>query len=118
MTLQPGASNRLTYVKGQPFTVAFTNQGENDEFNVKVTLDPAPGRQRRSRSTRPCRRSPRARRRPSSSRSTASPPIGAAVTIEVEVAKVPGEKKTDNNKSSYPTLFARGLASPRHVGVL
>ena len=38
VTLQPGTSNRLTYVEGQPFTVAFTNQGENDEFNVKVTL--------------------------------------------------------------------------------
>jgi hypothetical protein len=31
-------TNRLTYVKGQPFTVSFTNQGDNDEFNVKVTL--------------------------------------------------------------------------------
>jgi hypothetical protein len=38
VTLQPETSNRLTYGEGQPFTVAFTNQGENDEFNVKVTL--------------------------------------------------------------------------------
>ena len=36
------------------------------------------------------------------------PPFGAAVTIETEVAKVPGEKTSDNNKSSYPTLFAEG----------
>jgi hypothetical protein len=36
------------------------------------------------------------------------PPIGAAVTIRVTVAKVPGEQKTDNNKSEYPVLFERG----------
>ena len=30
------------------------------------------------------------------------------MTIRVEVAKVPGEKKTDNNKSEYPALFERG----------
>ena len=37
-TLQPGASNRLVYAAGQAFTVSFTNQGDNDEFNIKVTL--------------------------------------------------------------------------------
>jgi hypothetical protein len=26
----------------------------------------------------------------------------------VSVAKVPGEEKTDNNRSEYPALFARG----------
>ena len=37
-TLQAGAVNRLTYVEGQPFVVVFTNGGENDEFNVKVSV--------------------------------------------------------------------------------
>ena len=71
-TLQPGTTNRLTYVEGQAFTVAFTNQGENDEFNVKVTLKISGASGSRSRSTRPSRRWPRARRPPSSYRSTAS----------------------------------------------
>ena len=73
VTLQPGTSNRLTYVEGQPFTVAFTNQGENDEFNVKVTLRirPQSGNADHAQQDRPDR-SPRVRRPPSSSRSTAS----------------------------------------------
>jgi hypothetical protein len=33
------------------------------------------------------------------------PPTGAAVTVKVTVAKVPGEQKTDNNTASYDVLF-------------
>ena len=36
-TLQPGVTNRLTFEPNQPFAVKFTNQGENDEFDIKVT---------------------------------------------------------------------------------
>ena len=94
--------------QGQPFTVAFTNQGENDEFNVKVTLKisgarriadhaqqdrPAGGPGEKTTVELPLNR---------------QPPVGSPLTIEVNVAKVPGEKTVDNNKSSYPTLFAEG----------
>ena len=30
------------------------------------------------------------------------------MNINVTVAAVPGEQKTDNNKSTYPTLFVQG----------
>lgn len=33
------------------------------------------------------------------------PPTGVPVTIEVEVAGVPGEKKRENNRASYPVSF-------------
>jgi hypothetical protein len=36
------------------------------------------------------------------------PPLGTAVNIRVQVARVPGEEKMDNNSSEYPALFARG----------
>ena len=36
------------------------------------------------------------------------PPLDTVVTISVVVAAVPGEKKTDNNKSTYPSLFVQG----------
>jgi hypothetical protein len=36
------------------------------------------------------------------------PPLDTAVTIRVNVARVPGEEKVDNNKSEYPALFTRG----------
>ena len=37
-----------------------------------------------------------------------TPPLDTAVTIRVNVAKVPGEEKVDNNRSDYPALFSRG----------
>jgi len=36
-----------------------------------------------------------------------APPIGTPVTIEVSVARVPGEEKVDNNRQSYTAIFTR-----------
>ena len=38
------------------------------------------------------------------------------MTINVNVAPVPGEKKTDNNKSSYPTIFSSAESGARRPG--
>ena len=109
VTLQPTASNRLTYVAGQAFTVAFTNQGDNDEFNIKVTL-----RIVRDSGGAPVTVSKTVARVAKGEKATVqlplnrTPPLDTVVRIEVVVAAVPGEKKTDNNKSSYPSLFVRG----------
>ena len=35
------------------------------------------------------------------------PPLGAAVTITVKVAAVPGEEKTDNNEATFTAIFSR-----------
>ena len=37
----------------------------------------------------------------------ATPPLGRAVTVRVNVKAVPGEKKLDNNRASYPAIFTR-----------
>jgi hypothetical protein len=37
----------------------------------------------------------------------AAPPLGRPVTIRVAVNAVPGEKKLDNNRASYPAIFTR-----------
>jgi len=37
----------------------------------------------------------------------ATPPLGRPVTIRVNVKAVPGEKKLDNNRASYPAIFTR-----------
>jgi hypothetical protein len=108
-TLSPTASNQLTYVAGQPFTVAFTNQGDNDEFNVKVTL----------KIVRPSGGSPvtitqtvktvaKGQKATVQMPLNRTPPLDTVVRIEVTVAAVPGEKKTDNNKATYPSLFSKG----------
>jgi hypothetical protein len=107
-TLQPGTANHLTYQAGQAFTVTFTNQGDNDEFDIKVTvtITPASG----GRAITLTRTVPKVAKGETAHANVAldrTPPIGAAVTIHVNVAPVPGEKKTDNNKSDYPAIFAR-----------
>ena len=105
----PSASNRLTYVKGQAFQVSFTNQGDNDEFNIKVTLKIAlagGGSPITLNKTVPqVAKGEKATVELPLNRSRRSAPRS---TISVTVAAVPGEKKTDNNKSTYPTLFDQG----------
>jgi hypothetical protein len=104
-TLQPDASNRLTYTPGQNFVVTFTNQGENDEFDIRVTVRIAAGAQQVTLTTtvpKVARGQTAEARLPL----TKTPPLGSAATISVQVAPVPGEKKTDNNRSEYPALFA------------
>jgi hypothetical protein len=107
-TLQPGATNRLTFEPNQPFVVKFTNQGENDEFDIKVTvrISAEGGNPITLSKTVP-------KLAPQESATVElpldrTPPIGSAVTIRTTVAKVPGEEKLDNNRSEYPALFERG----------
>jgi hypothetical protein len=107
-TLQPGTTNRLTFVPNQPFAVKFTNQGENDEFDIKVTVRIS------SDTGSPITLSKTVPKLAPQESATVelpldkTPPIGAAVTIRTTVAKVPGETKVDNNRSEYPALFERG----------
>jgi hypothetical protein len=106
-TLQPGTANHLTYQAGQAFTVTFTNQGDNDEFDIKVTvtITPASG----GKAITLTRTVPKVAKGETAHANIAldrTPPIGAAVTVHVNVAPVPGEKKTDNNKADYPAIFS------------
>jgi hypothetical protein len=107
-TLQPGVPNQITYQPGMVFFVAFTNQGDNDEFNVKVTL------RIESESSSPITLTANVASIAKGAKATAelklnrTPPLNTSAQIRVTVAAVPGEKKTDNNKSTYPALFKRG----------
>jgi hypothetical protein len=108
VTLQPETSNELTYEPGTGFAVKFTNQGENDEFDIKVTL------RIQSESGEPITLSDTIPKLAPQESATAElaldkqPPLDTAVTVRVSVAKVPGEEKTDNNRSEYPVIFSRG----------
>jgi hypothetical protein len=105
-TLQPAASNRLTYTPGTEFVVKFSNQGENDEFQVKVTIRIKAGTQTTTL-TGTVDKIARGATAEAKLPLNKTPPLNAAATVSVVVAAVPGEKKTDNNKSDYPALFAR-----------
>jgi hypothetical protein len=106
-TLQPDASNQLTYTTDSSFAVKFTNGGENDEFDVKVTV-------KVEGSGSPITLTDTIDTIAPQASATANlafekpPPTGAAVTITVKVAPVPGETKTDNNEATYQAIFNKG----------
>lgn len=106
LTLQPGAANRIPAGAPPTFDIRFTNQGENDEQDVRVDvrISPAGGGQAiagsdtvdtiaRGASATASVRLPRA------------PPTGEPVTIRVRVRPVPGEEMTENNEQEYPAQF-------------
>ena len=107
-TLQPDTPNQLTYSADSTFAVQFTNGGDNDEFDVKVTVRIQGG------SGDPVTLTDTIDQIAPKASATADlalekpPPLGAAVTIRVRVAPVPGEEKTDNNQAEYQGLFAEG----------
>jgi hypothetical protein len=107
LALQPGASNRVPLTDDLAFAVEFENQGENDEFDVEVvvTLE-GPGKPIQARKTIDMIAK--------STRATANiplpskPTVGEVYQVKVNVKGVPGEKKTDNNRQTYPVLFTQG----------
>jgi len=107
-TLQTGTANQLTYDPETTFAVKFTNGGDNDEFDVKVTV-----RIQGSSGSAVTASDTIDQIAPKAS-ATANlqledpPPIGAAVTIRVRITPVPGETKTDNNEAEYQALFSKG----------
>jgi hypothetical protein len=107
-TLQPDASNQLTYSPDSTFSVAFTNGGDNDEFDVRVSV------RIQGPSGEPVTLTDTIEQIAPKAAATAEmvfeepPPLGSAVTIRVRVAPVPGEEKTDNNQSEYQAIFAEG----------
>jgi hypothetical protein len=105
VSLQPGqVVNRIPASQGRTFDVTFANQGDNDEQNVKVSV-------KITGAGKPISVSKTVNQTKAGAQSTVpvtlntTPPTGRAVTIEVSVAPVPGEKKTDNNTQSYTALF-------------
>ena len=112
VTVQPGgttlAEGGATQIKTAPnlsLDVQVANQGENDEKNVKVKVslrgagDPVDLEE-----TLPTIAA--AQTKTVSVPLSAPPPAGQPVTIRIEVSAVPGEKKTDNNKGSFPAIFS------------
>ena len=104
-TLQPeGTPNRIPYAADTEFTVNFTNQGENDETDIKVVLRIEGG-------AKPIEIQKTVASVPAGTKAAATlgldqkPPLDTPVTIRVEVRPVPGEKKKDNNTSSYDAAF-------------
>jgi hypothetical protein len=105
--LVPDAPNRIPASADTAFVVRFTNQGENDEFDVKVSLV-VEGGDKPIKVSRTVDTVAKGQTAEASLALGTKPPTGSAVTVKVTVAKVPGEEKTDNNTAEYDVLFTDG----------
>jgi hypothetical protein len=109
VTLQPGTPNRVAATGSGNLTVnvKFANQGQNDEFDVKVVVRVnGPGEPLRVEKT--------VDQTTAGSEAEANIDLpknkltaGEALEMIVEVRKVGGEQKTDNNKQTYNLLFEK-----------
>jgi hypothetical protein len=88
------------------FDVAVSNGGEHEERDVTVRVSITGAgrpivREQRLPSIKP------GEQKTVSIPLAAQPPTARPVKIAVEVRPVPGEKKVDNNKQTYPAIFTR-----------
>jgi hypothetical protein len=106
-TLQPSPTvNHLKAGASVTFDVKFSNQGENDEVDVKV-LVAITGAGKPITGQKTLNQTKAGQAAEASIPLTSSPPIGQPVTIKVQIVGVPGEKKLDNNKGQYTAIFER-----------
>ena len=105
VTLQPSpAANRVSLEGDLTVVVEFANQGENTEFDVpvQVTLSGGSGKDITGKKTVD---TIAAGESATVNIPLSSKPIADVYIVNVEVKQVPGEKKLDNNKSTYDVLF-------------
>jgi hypothetical protein len=108
-TLQPEAPGVVNRVPASPtlaFTVKFANQGDNDESNVKVSIRVRGGGKDISQ-TRTIGQTKAKSEATVSIPLGQTPPVGQASTVTVSIARVPGEQKVDNNRSTYTVIFTQ-----------
>lgn len=102
--LQPSPqNNRIPAGAGLAFTVQFANQGNSDESKVRVNI--------RIGDAKPISKVLDVTKAGSPAEVSipvaTTPPIGSPVNVAVEIAKVRGEMKTDNNRQRYTVTFTR-----------
>jgi len=110
VTLQPeapGVVNRVAWSNNPTITVKFTNQGDNDEPNVKVSVSVKPTSGKTISATKTIGQTKSKQTATVNIPLGTAPPAGTPTTLSVVVAKVPGEKTTSNNRSSYTVIFTR-----------
>jgi hypothetical protein len=88
------------------FDVKATNGGDNDESNVKVRVTVSgAGKPITVEQTIPT--FPKGTTQTANLPLVQKPTAGQPVHITVQILKVPGETKVDNNKATYPAVFTR-----------
>jgi hypothetical protein len=113
VTVQPGGQvlneGSATQIKAAPnlsLAVQVMNQGENDEKNVTVKVS-IRGAGKAIVLEEKLAAITAGQTKTVNVPLSSTPPTGQPVTIQVEISAVPGEKKTDNNKASFPAVFVK-----------
>ncbi len=105
--LQPQpATNRVPLAAGLNFSVAFENQGDNDETGVRVRVTVRPPTGDPISATRTVDQTAAGATVTAPVRLAEEPPTGSSVTVEVEVLRVRGEENVENNSQEYLVLFS------------
>ena len=104
--LSAGGAVELKATANLSFDVQVMNQGENDEKQVKVKVS-VTGAGKPIVVQQTINAIAAGETGTASVPLAATPPTGRPVTILVEVAPVPGEKNTSNNKGSFAAVFTR-----------
>jgi hypothetical protein len=104
--LSQAGATQITVSPKLAFDVTVQNGGANDERDVVVQLSiTGAGKPIVREQTIPT--IPAGAQKVVTIPLAATPPLGRAVTIRVNIKAVPGEKKLDNNRASYPAIFTR-----------
>jgi hypothetical protein len=98
-------SNRIPASPPPTFVVNFTNGGENDETNVKVTVEIAGSGGSPLRAQAIVPNTTAGQSAPANVTLRQSPSTSGPATIRVTIGQVLGEETTDNNTATYTALF-------------
>ena len=102
--LSPGASANVSATGDLSLSVQVANQGDNEESDVKVSVTIGRGTDA-IKAEKVLDTIAAGETKTVEVPITSRPPTGQNVPIQVEVSKVPGEQKLDNNKQSYSAIF-------------
>lgn len=105
-TLNEGGATQIKAAPNLSLDVQVANQGENDEKNVTVKVS-IKGSGKPIELEEKLPEIAAGQTKTVSVPLSSAPPAGSPVTISVAIAAVPGEKKTDNNKGSFPAVFSK-----------
>jgi hypothetical protein len=109
VTLQPeapGVTNRVPAGSNPAVTVKFTNGGVNNENQVKVTIS-LRGGPKTITQTKTIAQTTAGQQSTVNIPLGQTPALGVATTLTVSIAKVPGETKVDNNRSTYTIIWSK-----------
>lgn len=104
--LTPGTSASISAANDLSLTVQVANQGENTETDVKVSVTIGRGADA-IKANKVLDTIAAGETKAVEIPIADTPPTGQNVPVNVDVAKVSGEQKLDNNKASYSAIFTR-----------